>query len=131
MTSNEELQSMTDRYLKLVDLHGQIQMQNSVLEDRLLSLVESSTEERERLETALIKAQQQIRLLQETVEELQSEKQRYKDDCNLAVRLLHRNPHEFSPMVSDDIEAQLKHRFESVRKRSFSFSFLSKSFFLF
>ena len=120
MTSNGELQSMRDQYLKLADLHGQVQVQNSILEDRLLSLIEQSTEEKDRLEKALSNAQEQIRLLQETVEELQNEKQRYKDDCNLAVRLLHRNPHEFLPMVHHDIEAQLKCRYETVRNENSS-----------
>lgn len=112
-----ELQLMRERYLKLVDVHGQLQSQNSLLEERILSIVETYAEEKSRLEQALDDAKERIGYLQETVNELQIDKQRYKDDCNLAVRLLHRYPNEFISTTSGQIPKQLKNRYESVGDR--------------
>jgi len=115
MNNNErELELMRERYLKLVDIHGQLQMQNSILEERILSIVETYSNEKDQLEQSLFDAKQQSISLQETVNELQREKQRYKDDCNLAVRLLHRHPNEFISTTSGQIQEQLKNRYESV-----------------
>ena len=109
-----ELESIRERYLNLVDLHGQLQMQNSLLEDRVLTLVDSSAEEKNQLQKSLDDAEQQIAYLQETVQELQNDKQRYKDDCNLAVRLLHQHPQEFIATTSNDMQEKLKARYEPV-----------------
>ena len=109
-----ELESMRERYLKLVDAHGQLQIQNSLLEERVLSIIETYSNEKSQLEQLLFNAKQQIIGLQETVNELQSEKQRYKDDCNLAVRLLHRYPNDFISTTSDQIQGQIENRHESV-----------------
>lgn len=84
-----------DRYLKLVELHGQLQSQNSLLEERLLTLVEKSSEEKMHLEEQLHQAKERIAHLESIVQELQIEKQRYKEDCQRAVQLLQRNPQEF------------------------------------
>lgn len=112
-----ELELMRDRYLKLVDIHGQLQIQNSLLEERILSLVEKYADEKSQLEQALIDAKEQVGYLQDTVNELQIDKQRYKDDCNLAVRLLHRHPNEFISTTSGQIPEQLKNRYEAVGER--------------
>jgi hypothetical protein len=112
--NNNELELMRERYLKLVDMHGKLQVQNSLLEERILSIVETYSTEKNQLERALSDAKEQIGYLQETVNELQTEKQRYKDDCNLAVRLLHRHPNEFISTTSGQIPEQLKNRYESV-----------------
>jgi hypothetical protein len=108
--NKDELELMRERYLKLVDLHGELQIQNSLLEDRILAIVERNFNEKNQLEQSLSDAKQQITYLQDTVKELQIDKQRYKDDCNLAVRLLHRYPNEFISTTSE----QLKNRFDSV-----------------
>lgn len=112
--NQDELELLRDRYLKLVDMHGQLQIQNGLLEERILSIVERSGEETSRLERNLADAKEQIGYLQETVNELQIDKQRYKDDCNLAVRLLHRYPNEFISTTSGQIPEQLRNRYESV-----------------
>jgi hypothetical protein len=110
----QELELMRERYLKLVDIHGQLQIQNSLLEDKILSIVETYSNEKNILEQSLTDAKQQIICLQGTINELQVDKQRYKDDCNLAVRLLHRYPNEFISTTSGEIQEQLKNRYESV-----------------
>ncbi|UJR37214.1 hypothetical protein I4U23_029923 [Adineta vaga] len=113
--SNDELELMRERYLKLVDIHGQLQIQNSLLEERLLSIVETYSDEKKHLEQSLCDAKQQIVYLQETINELQIDKQRYKDDCNLAVRLLHQHPQEFiSTTSTGQMQEQLKNRFETT-----------------
>jgi hypothetical protein len=112
--NNNELELMRERYLKLVDMHGKLQLQNSLLEERILSIVETYSTEKSQLEQALSDAKERIGYLQETVHELQTEKQRYKDDCNLAVRLLHRYPNEFISTTSGQIPEQLKNRYEST-----------------
>ena len=111
--NQDELELLRERYLKLVDMHGQLQIQNGLLEERILSIVETSGEETNRLERSLADAKEQIGYLQETVNELQIDKQRYKDDCNLAVRLLHRYPNEFISTTSGQIPEQLRNRYES------------------
>ncbi|CAF2872436.1 unnamed protein product [Rotaria sp. Silwood2] len=109
-----ELELMRERYLKLVDVHGQLQMQNSLLEERVLSIVETYSNEKNHLEQSLFDAKEEILCLKETINELQFEKQRYKDDCNLAVRLLHRHPNEFISTTSGQIQEQINNRFEST-----------------
>ncbi|CAF0736343.1 unnamed protein product [Rotaria sordida] len=109
-----ELELMRERYLKFVDVHGQLQMQNSLLEERVLSIVETYSNEKNHLEQSLFDAKQEILCLKETIEELQNEKQRYKDDCNLAVRLLHRYPNDFMSTTSGQMQEQIKNRFEST-----------------
>lgn len=112
--NKDELELMRERYLKLVDIHGQLQAQNSLLEERILSIVETFSDEKKELEQSLYDAKQQINYLQDTVSELQTDKQRYKDDCNLAVRLLHRYPNEFISTSSGQTQEQIKNRYESV-----------------
>lgn len=102
-----ELDLLRERYLKLVDIHGEIQKQNSLLEERILSIVESYSDEKTHLENELSRAKEQIQYLQHTVEELQIDKQRYKDDCNLAVRLLHQHPKEFITTTSGQLQEQV------------------------
>ncbi|CAF3148262.1 unnamed protein product [Rotaria sp. Silwood2] len=109
-----DLELMRERYLKLVDIHGQLQTQNSLLEERILSIVEIYSNEKSQLEQELIDAKQEIINLKDTINELEIEKQRYKDDCNLAVRLLHRNPHEFLSTKSDFTQKQLQNKNEST-----------------
>lgn len=109
-----ELELLRERYLKLADMHGQLQLQNSLLEEKVLSIVETYADEKNHLEHSLFDAKQQILCLQQTVHDLQIDKQRYKDDCNLAVRLLHRHPNEFISTTSGQMQEQIKNRFESV-----------------
>ena len=109
-----ELELIRERYLKLVDIHGQLQIQNSLLEERVLTIVETNLNEKNHLEQSLVNVKQQNRRLQEIVNELQIDKQRYKDDCNLAVRLLHRHPNEFISTTSGIIQQELTNRNESV-----------------
>jgi hypothetical protein len=101
-----ELELMRERYLKLLDIHGQIQKENSLLEERILSIVETYSNEKNQLEQDFIDAKQQIIHLQDTVNELEIEKQRYKDDCNLAVRLLHQHPNEFISTTSEQMNTK-------------------------
>ncbi|CAF0773524.1 unnamed protein product [Rotaria sp. Silwood1] len=114
-----ELALMRERYLKLADIHGQLQMQNSLLEERVLSIVETYSNEKNHLEQSLFDAKQEILCLKETINDLQIEKQRYKDDCNLAVRLLHRHPNEFISTTSGQIQEQIKNRFDSTSANQF------------
>ena len=100
-----ELELMRERYAKLVDAHGQLQLRNTFLEERVLNIVDVTRQDQTHLEDELIAAKQQIFRLQETVQELQVEKQRYKDDCNLAVRLLHRHPNEFLSTAANNQES--------------------------
>lgn len=90
-----EYEILRERYLRLVDLHGHVQSQCSDLEGRILQLVENHELERKSSEKSLCKAEEQIYYLEETIRQLQIDKQRYKDDCQLAVQLLHRSPDDF------------------------------------
>ncbi|CAF1164849.1 unnamed protein product [Rotaria sordida] len=120
-TTNEQINSLTrdlelmrERYHKLLDAHGQLQTQNSLFEEQILSIVETYSNEKNQLEQNLIDAKQEIINLKDTINELEIEKQRYKDDCNLAVRLLHQHPHEFISTQSDYIQKQLQNKNEST-----------------
>ena len=91
-----ELELIRERYSKLLDAHQQIQKQNCLLEERILSAVENYSEEKDNFRLA----QEQISYLKQTIRELEDEKQRYKNDCNLAVTLLQQNPTEFLSTTS-------------------------------
>lgn len=116
-STRRELESLRERYCKLTDAYGQIYAQNSALEERLLSIVELHSTEKSQLEHELNEAKQEVIHLKDTVNELEIEKQRYKDDCNLAVRLLHRNPNDFVPPTSEFIQGQMKTKTDSVSNR--------------
>ncbi|CAF2390746.1 unnamed protein product [Rotaria sp. Silwood2] len=61
------------------------------------------------LEQDLIDVKQKIIHLQDTIDDVKIENQRYKDDCNLAVRLLQRHPNEFiSTTTLEHIQEQSK-----------------------
>ncbi|CAF1172852.1 unnamed protein product [Rotaria sordida] len=120
-TTNEQINSLTrdlelmrERYHKLLDAHGQLQTQNSLFEEQILSIVETYSNEKNQLEQNLIDAKQEIINLKDTINELEIEKQRYKDDCNLAVTLLHQHPHDFISTQSDYIQKQLQNKNEST-----------------
>ena len=99
----QERDLLRERYAKLIELHGQLQSQNSLLEERLLTLVEKSSAEKMHLEEELHKARERIVHLEDTVRELQTDKQRYKDDCQRAVQLLQQNRQEFLPNTSNAV----------------------------
>lgn len=109
-----DLDLLRERYAKLVDTHRQLQLRNTFLEERVLNIVDAATQDKTHLEDELIAAKQQIFRLQETVQELQVDKQRYKDDCNLAVRLLHRHPNEFHSTAANNQESLSSEKAESV-----------------
>jgi len=109
-----ELELMRERYLKLVDTHGKLQKQTCLLEERILSIVEIYSNEKNQLEQNLINAKEKIFNLENIINQLEIEKQRYKDDCNLAVKLLHQNPNEFISTTSEHIQQSLKTKNESV-----------------
>ncbi|CAF0879084.1 unnamed protein product [Adineta steineri] len=139
-SNNEQIQSLTrdlelmrERYLKLVDVHGKLQQETSVLEERILSIVETYSNERNQLEQDLIDAKHKILHLQDTVDDLEIEKQRYKNDCNLAVRLLHRHPNEFMPpppstTTLEQIQEQSKTKNESVATNQSQHSLIIPTF---
>ena len=86
-----ELELVRERYAKLLDAHREIQKQNCLLEERILVIVEDSSNDKENLRHA----QEEICHLKETIKASEHEKQRYRNDCNLAVKLLQQNPTEF------------------------------------
>ena len=120
-----DLELMRERYLKLADVHGQLQVQNSLLEERILSIVETFASEKSQCEQELIDAKQQIEQLQDTVQELESDKQRYKEDCNLAVRLLHRNPNEFMSTTEVTNQEAAKNTQHSMMMPTFPPTFIT------
>jgi uncharacterized protein (DUF342 family) len=99
-----ELNIIRERYAKLLQLHGQLQIQNSQLEERVLSIVDTCTQQRHQLENELIDAKQHVFRLQETVHELELDKQQSKGDCKLAVRCLHRQPEQVLRTAISSIE---------------------------
>lgn len=107
---------MRERYQKLLDAHRQLQTENSILEERILSIAESFSNENSQLEQQLIDAKIQIIDYKNTIDQLEVEKQRYKDDCNLAVRLLHQRPNDFISTASDEIQDYVKNKNELVCK---------------
>jgi DNA repair ATPase RecN len=123
MNENEKIASLTrdlelmrERYRRLINIHGELQKQNSLLEEKILSIVETYSNDKYQLEQDLIIAKQRILHLEDTVNDLEIEKQRYKDDCNLAVRLLREHPNEFISTKLEHIPEQLKNKNESVSK---------------
>ena len=124
MTSQPDDELMRERHSKLVDAHGQLQLRNTFLEERILNLVDVGTQEKTHLEEELIAAKQQIFRLEETVHELQIDKQRYKDDCNLAVQLLQQYPNEFTS-TPDKTESVRLSSYRRPVESLFPFSILS------
>ena len=90
-----ELQFLRERCSKLLSVHQNLQLENSILEEKVLQFIECSTTNRSQLEEKLVLADEKISELEQKVEKLEQEKRRYRDDCNLAVHLLHCRPNEF------------------------------------
>ena len=109
-----ESEFIHERYLQLTDAYGQLQVQNSLLEERILTLVETYSEVKNQLEQELTDSKQLVIHLKDTINELANEKQQYKDNFNLAVELLHRNSLEFIPTTLENLQEQVEHKSELV-----------------
>ena len=66
--NKDELELMRERYLKLVDIHGQLQAQNSLLEERILSIVETYSDEKKELEQSLYEVALTITITVKSIE---------------------------------------------------------------
>lgn len=92
-----ELSRLRERYDRLLANHQHLSKLNHELEAKLLQTIENTTTEKkvmadqvEAMKTRLAEAERQLALIK-------SERDRYKEDCSIAVNLLQTNPDKFYP----------------------------------
>jgi len=103
-----ELDLNRERYQRLLNVHIQLQNQNCLLEERILALVESYASEKKQFEDQFLEIKQENLHLKQLVDKLETENQRYKNDCQLAVGLLQQYPNEFISKSSDNNQDKLE-----------------------
>lgn len=84
-----ELNLVRERYARLLDAHRDIQNRNCLLEERILEMVEKTSN-----------AEDEIHRLKETIQTLENDQQRYRNNWNLVIRFLQQNAKEFLSQTS-------------------------------
>ncbi|CAF0954224.1 unnamed protein product [Didymodactylos carnosus] len=110
---NQELQITKERYEKLFEAHKKLQTLNSMLEERLLRLVEEYGTDKAQLQNHLTAATNKVSELEASINELEQEKIQLKNDCNLAVRLLHKKPDSYCITSLNSLPLHLREQLKS------------------
>nr|CAH8841460.1 unnamed protein product [Trichobilharzia regenti] len=91
----EKLQILTERYERLMSSHQRLSKLNHELEEHLLNTIEKSTSEIQQLTEELESTKNALRHSQQSLNIITQERDRCKEDCISAVRLLQANPNQF------------------------------------
>ncbi|CAH8501700.1 unnamed protein product [Heterobilharzia americana] len=91
----EKIQILTERHERLVSSHQRLSKLNHELEEKLLDTIEKSTSEIQQLTEELESTKNSLRQAQKSLNATTQERDRCKEDCISAVRLLQTNPNLF------------------------------------
>ncbi|KAH8862056.1 Brain-enriched guanylate kinase-associated protein [Schistosoma japonicum] len=91
----EKIQVLTERHERLVSSHQRLSKLNHDLEEKLLNIIEKSTTEIQQLTDELESTKSSLRKAQQTLNAITEERDRCKEDCISAVKLLQANPDKF------------------------------------
>ncbi|VDP74155.1 unnamed protein product [Schistosoma mattheei] len=92
---------------RLISSHQRLSKLNHELEERLLDTIEKSSTEIHQLTEELESTKNSLRTAQQTLNSIVEERDRCKEDCISAVKLLQANPNQFiselPPVVSETV----------------------------
>uniref|UniRef100_A0A5K4FCX6 Uncharacterized protein n=1 Tax=Schistosoma mansoni TaxID=6183 RepID=A0A5K4FCX6_SCHMA len=91
----EKIQILTERHERLISSHQRLSKLNHELEERLLDTIEKSSTEIQQLTEELESTKHSLRTAQQTLNSIVEERDRCKEDCISAVKLLQENPNQF------------------------------------
>jgi len=91
-----------DKFNRLLEAHEKLRKLNQSLEEKMLKLAENHHHESQRLTFQAQELTQRLVDARVYIHQLQDENDRYRNDINLVVQLLHCNPSNF---VSPKLEA--------------------------
>ncbi|XP_067682382.1 tight junction-associated protein 1-like [Haliotis asinina] len=106
----EEFARLRDRYDRLLESHKRMQKVNHDLEDKLLKVVNKFEGEKVSLQREVAALTSKLVDGKVTICELEEENERYRNDCNLAVQLLHCRPSNFVAHKLNSLPMDLQDR---------------------
>nr|CAD7438481.1 unnamed protein product [Timema bartmani] len=92
---SEELLTWQEKYSRLYESHKRVQKVNQSLEDKLLRIVDKCETEKTALTRDIASLTQKLADATDKVNQLKDENERYRNDVNLAIQLLHCKPTNF------------------------------------
>lgn len=110
----DENKQLKVKFEKINNGKKQLENQNSVLEDRLLKIVEKYESEQKTLFEELQIAHSKLVEYKMQINELEDKKEQYRNDCNVAVNLLQCKPDDFVNHSYSALPINLKDRLKSI-----------------
>lgn len=98
----ENLYTCQDKYERLLESYRKLQKVNQGLEDKLLRIADKFENEKITLTHTVADLTGKLTEAQSSITCLQQEAEQYKNDCNLAIRMLQCKPSQF---VSQKLES--------------------------
>ncbi|KAG5451718.1 Tight junction-associated protein 1 [Clonorchis sinensis] len=92
-----ELEKLRERYDRLLSNHHRLSKLNHELEARLLETIDAKNAEKKVLCDELEATKSKLADCERRLSVVSAERNRYKDDCSVAVNLLQTNPDQFLP----------------------------------
>ncbi|RNA07603.1 tight junction-associated 1-like [Brachionus plicatilis] len=110
---NDENKAFKEKYDRVYDVQRKLEKINSDLEERLLKIVEKYENEQKTLLEDLTIAHSKLVEANLTIEDLEKQKDTYKQDCNLAVSLLQCKPNDFVSHSYKSLPNSIRNRLKS------------------
>ncbi|KAG8512087.1 Tight junction-associated protein 1 [Galemys pyrenaicus] len=111
--SREELDKFKDKFRRLQNSYTASQRTNQELEDKLHVLIKKAEMDRKTLDWEIVELTNKLLDAKNTINKLEELNERYRRDCNLAVRLLKCNKSHFRDHRFADLPCELQ---DMVRK---------------
>ncbi|CRK86236.1 CLUMA_CG000174, isoform A [Clunio marinus] len=105
-----------DKFERLYESHKKVQKINQNLEDKLLKLVDRNSGERAQLTSDCATLNIRLNQANYNISSLQREIERYKQDINLAIQLLHCKPDNFLPQKITSLPLEMQSKVSSYMK---------------
>jgi len=109
----EELAKLRDRYERLLDSHKKMQRVNHNLEEKLLSIVTKCETEKRSMEEEVSQLTSKLVDAKVSISDMEEENERYRSDCNMAVKLLQCKPSNFVAHKLNTLPLDLQDRVRS------------------
>ena len=110
---NDDNKILKEKYDRVFDVQKKLEKINSDLEEKLLKIVEKYENEQKTLLEDLTIAHSKLVETNLYIEELEKQKEMYKQDCNLAVNLLQCKPNDFVSHSYKSLPYSMKNRLKS------------------
>lgn len=109
----DELVTWQDKYSRLYEAHKRVQKVNQSLEDKLLKLVDKTETEKTALTKDVATLSHRLADANYTIQRLQDDNEKYKNDVNLAIQLLQCKPGNFVSHRIDSLPNEVQAKVSS------------------